>query len=96
MKTKPTPETDALLLEINEGRTYKDNGPTADLARKLERERDSILAALEYVANESQRNPMESVRDICNEAFVKHKMAMFAKWSGNDDAPIKFLDCTPK
>lgn len=33
-----TPRTDALLLEINEGRVYKDNGPRADLCRQLERE----------------------------------------------------------
>ena len=33
-----TPRTDALLLEINEGRTYDNDGPIADLCRQLERE----------------------------------------------------------
>lgn len=34
----PTPRTDALLLEINEGRVYEENGPLANHARQLERE----------------------------------------------------------
>lgn len=34
----PTPRTDALLLEINEGRTFDHYGPTVNLARTLERE----------------------------------------------------------
>lgn len=34
----PTPRVDALLLEVDEGRVYKDYGPTVDLARQLERE----------------------------------------------------------
>ena len=33
-----TPRTDALLLEINEGRTYDNDGLIADLCRQLERE----------------------------------------------------------
>jgi hypothetical protein len=33
-----TPRTDALLLEINEGRVYENDSPVADLARQLERE----------------------------------------------------------
>ena len=50
-----------------------------------------LLSALRYVANESQRNPMESVRDMCNEAFDRYKIPMTAQWSGNDDHPIKFI-----
>jgi hypothetical protein len=37
-----TPETDALLLELNEGRVYAHNGPIADYARKLECERNKF------------------------------------------------------
>jgi hypothetical protein len=56
-----------------------------------------LLSALRYVANESQRNPMESVRDMCNEAFERYKIPMTAQWSGNDDHPIKFItDNAPK
>jgi hypothetical protein len=33
-----TPRVDKLLLEINEGRVYENDGPIADLARELERE----------------------------------------------------------
>jgi hypothetical protein len=50
-----------------------------------------LLSALRYVANESQRNPMESVRDMCNEAFDRYNIPMTAQWSGNDDHPIKFI-----
>ena len=39
-----TPRTDALLLEINEGRVHKENGPVADLAKELERELSKSLA----------------------------------------------------
>lgn len=40
----PTPETDELLLEINEGRRYENDGAMADFARKLERERNEARA----------------------------------------------------
>jgi hypothetical protein len=33
-----SPLTDALLLEINEGRVYADNGPMVNLCRELERD----------------------------------------------------------
>lgn len=33
-----TPRTDALLLEINEGRVYTNDGPTAELCRAFEQE----------------------------------------------------------
>lgn len=42
-----TPETDALLLTINEGRTYETEGPIEELARRLERERDHARAEAE-------------------------------------------------
>lgn len=42
----PTPRVDALLLEVDEGRVYKDYGPTVDLARQLERELAAIREAL--------------------------------------------------
>jgi cytolysin (calcineurin-like family phosphatase) len=34
---------------------------------------------------------MESVRDMCNEAFDRYNIPMTAQWSGNDDHPIKFI-----
>lgn len=51
---------------------------------------DSIdwLAMLHFVANEAQRNPMESVRDMLNEAFDDYGVGMYAEWSGNEDMPI--------
>jgi len=36
MSETKTPMTDALLLEINEGRTYEAAGPMADFSRRLE------------------------------------------------------------
>jgi len=55
-----------------------------------------LLSALKYVANESQRNPMESVRDMCNEAFDRYGIPMTAQWSGSDDYPIKFISDNAK
>lgn len=49
------------------------------------------LSALRYVANESQCNPNDSVRDMCNEAFDRYNIPMTAQWSGNDTRPIKFV-----
>lgn len=47
-----TPRTDALLLEINEGRTYKHEGVIANFARQLERE---LADAKEHAAYEASR-----------------------------------------
>lgn len=64
----PTPRTDSILREINEGRVYKNDGPLADFARTLEREADSLRAerdeAVEKLAGrESYRakNPLGGV-----------------------------------
>lgn len=46
MMTTPTPRTDALLLEVNEGRVYETNGPIADFARTLEREIERLTSEL--------------------------------------------------
>ena len=54
-------------------------------------ESSTLLDAFKYVANEAQRNPMDSVRDICNEAFEKHKIPLLAIWSTNSEKPIKFM-----
>ena len=40
------PETDALMIRINEGRTYDTVGPLQEHAEKLERERDMLRKAL--------------------------------------------------
>lgn len=46
-----TPRTDALLLAINEGRTYEDDGPQAGLCRQLEEQlaeaRADVIRAVE-------------------------------------------------
>ena len=54
MSDRPTPMTDALLLRINEGRVYKDEGPMEVHARDLERklaavtkERDTLKRMIE-------------------------------------------------
>lgn len=43
---KHTPRTDALLLEINEGRTYDQDGPIADLCREFEHDRYELAKSL--------------------------------------------------
>lgn len=56
-----TPETDALLLKINEGRVYRDEGPIQEHARKLERERDhvrsAIINALRFIEDIDELSP---------------------------------------
>ena len=51
MKTD-TPETDALLFTINEGRTYETEGPIEELARRLERERNEARRKAEDLRDE--------------------------------------------
>jgi len=43
----PTPRTDALLLIVNEGRVYADEGPIVKLSRQLERELAAAQKELE-------------------------------------------------
>ena len=50
-----TPRTDALLLRINEGRVYKDDGPEADLTRQLERENTRLTAELAEAKKDAER-----------------------------------------
>ena len=45
-KKSATPRVDALMLEINEGRTYETVGPLTDLARQLEAENAALSDAL--------------------------------------------------
>lgn len=49
-----TPETDALLLVINEGRVYNTDGPVDNLARRLERERDEARAIASHWRNNAE------------------------------------------
>ena len=51
MSETKTPMTDALLLEINEGRTYEAAGPMADFSRRLE----IMCAELEEALELSER-----------------------------------------
>lgn len=62
----PTPETDALLLIINEGRVYDDNGPLADLARTLERRTNKALREL---AAEAAKQQARRDAEICRGAL---------------------------
>ena len=48
MSETKTPMTDALLLEINEGRTYEAAGPMADFSRRLEIMCAELAEALDY------------------------------------------------
>jgi hypothetical protein len=48
----------------------------------------ALLDALRYVANECQRNPMDSVRDILNEAFDTYDLPLHAEWSDDPEQPV--------
>ncbi|MFH1010326.1 MAG: hypothetical protein V1784_03725, partial [bacterium] len=61
----PTPRIDALLLTINEGRTYANDGPITDIARQLERE---LAAAIASFGEERERALREGERVIALEA----------------------------
>jgi hypothetical protein len=50
--------------------------------------RDDLLSALRHVANECQRNPMDSVRDILNEAFDTYDLPIHAEWADDPENPI--------
>ena len=50
----------------------------------------ALLAALWYVANNAQRSPNESVRDMCNEAFDICEIPLTASWSSDNLMPIRF------
>jgi len=50
----------------------------------------ALLDALIYVANNAQKSPNDSVRDICNEAFDTFDLPLWAKWSDDPDHPISF------
>lgn len=53
-RASSTPRTDALLLQINEGRVYKDEGPLADLCRELESSAAELVEALQATKLESE------------------------------------------
>jgi len=50
----------------------------------------ALLGALLYVANNAQKSPRDSVRDICNEAFEMLELPIVAKWTDAPDQPISF------
>jgi hypothetical protein len=52
----------------------------------------NLLLALKYVDNEAQGNPHDSVRDICNEAFVKYDIPLLAAWETSGDNSIIFVN----
>ena len=65
MPKTDTPLTDALLLEINEGRIpasisatwHKHDGPIVDLTRRLERERGELIRAITQVLEDDESRP---------------------------------------
>lgn len=46
---------------------------------------------LRYVANECQKHPGDSVRDIVNEALDSHGVGFYAEWSDDNEQPISIL-----
>lgn len=50
-----------------------------------------LLEALRYVANNAQKSPNDSVKDICNEAFDICGIPMMALWSTDSNMPIQFF-----
>jgi|11_taG_2_1085331.scaffolds.fasta_scaffold240387_1 hypothetical protein len=64
---------------------------TPDNAAEVGIESTALFGILLYVANEAQKNPVDSVRDIVNDAFDDWGLAYYAEWSDNDDKPISIL-----
>ena len=54
-------------------------------------ESTALFGILRYVANECQKHPSDSVKDIVNEAFDDYGLPFYAEWSDNDDQPISIL-----
>ena len=50
-----------------------------------------LFGILRYVANECQKHPGDSVKDIVNEALDDYGLPFYAEWSDNDDQPISIL-----
>jgi len=55
-----------------------------------------LLEALRYVANNAQKSPSDSVRDMCNEAFEICNIPLMALWSTDSNMPIQFLPSNRK
>jgi hypothetical protein len=53
-----------------------------------------LFGILRYVANEAQKNPGDSVKDIVNEALDQHGVGYHAEWSDDDEQPISILPNT--
>ena len=70
---RPTPLTDALLLKINEGRRYINDGPVDDLARQLERQNAELRAILEYLKISTARGGQWEQPNV--EGFVDAALA---------------------
>ena len=54
-------------------------------------ESTALFGILRYVANECQKHPGDSVKDIVNEALDDYGLPFYAEWSDNDDQPISIL-----
>lgn len=67
-----TPRADALLLVINEGRTYETDGPLADLTRQLEIANVLLVEALRECLQFVTRTPYgDYVRAEAEAAIAK-------------------------
>jgi hypothetical protein len=54
-------------------------------------ESTALFGILRYVANECQKNPGDSVKDIVNEALDDYGLPYYAEWSDDDEQPISIL-----
>lgn len=54
-------------------------------------ESTALFGILRYVANECQKHPGDSVKDIVNEALDDYGIPYYAEWSEDDDQPISIL-----
>ena len=52
---------------------------------------EDFIKAIRYIANECQKSPDDSVRDICNEAFERCDLPFNAHWSSDSREPIMFV-----
>lgn len=89
-----TPRTDALLLDINEGRTYGSEGPLCELARQLERELAEMIEGWAAQSTRAERAEARLSATVTPEhlAFYKReelRYAVLRRWMVDEDYCIK-------
>lgn len=90
-----TPRTDALLLEINEGRVYETDGPTADLCRQLERDMAGLREkVIEYhEVNAKRCREVQQENESLGNLHTANSMRMQA--NVHESAMAHFRDLLP-